>query len=459
MAYTKIIVIRGRLDKCLSYAANEEKTYLETAVDYALDRDKTERVCYETAINCGRDTAYQDMMQTARRWGKQNRVRKGYHVIQSFHPGEVTPEQAHTIGIELAQRLLGGRYEVVVATHLDKASHIHSHFVINTVSFVDGKKFYRSNGDYARMREASDRLCREYGLSVIRRPEGKGKNYSEWSAEKNGKPTNRSQIRADIDRAIGGALTENEFFDALEEMGYELKLTAASGKALQRPSLRPQGSERFYRFDRLGEEYTLDAIESRILERIRRQEPFPEEEQRRYRKYRTEHPPHTKAKGIAALYYYYCYELHILVRFPASAPRLSAAMRQDLRKLDRLDAQTRFLAENQIETAADLDAYRERAGHEITALTAERTDLRNKLKRTVRTGDEAAVMEGKLQIAAISGKIMELQENLKTCDSAQKRAEEIQAQLEALHDERKEKTDELFGRSSGTGREDEPQRR
>ena len=243
----------------------------------------------------------------------------------------------------------------------------------------------------------------------------------------------------------------------LEEMGYELKLTAASGKALQRPSLRPQGSERFYRFDRLGEEYTLDAIESRILERIRRQEPFPEEEQRRYRKYRTEHPPHTE--GIAALYDYYCYELHILVRFPASAPRLSAAMRQDLRKLDRLDAQTRFLAENQIETAADLDAYRERAGHEITALTAERTDLRNKLKRTVRTGDEAAVMEGKLQIAAISGKIMKLQENLKTCDSAQKRAEEIQAQLEALHDERKEKTDELFGRSSVTGREDEPQRR
>ena len=255
-----------------------------------------------------------------------------------------------------------------------------------------------------------------------------------------------------------GSLIHILFCGSRNEFNFDLH-SHTGGKALQRPSLRPQGSERFYRFDRLGEEYTLDAIESRILERIRRQEPFPEEEQRRYRKYRTEHPPHTKAKGIAALYYYYCYELHILVRFPASAPRLSAAMRQDLRNLDRLDAQTRFLAENQIETAADLDAYRERAGHEITALTAERTDLRNKLKRTVRTGDEAAVMEGKLQIAAISGKIMELQENLKTCDSAQKRAEEIQAQLEALHDERKEKTDELFGRSSGTGREDEPQRR
>ena len=242
-------------------------------------------------------------------------------------------------------------------------------------------------------------------------------------------------------------------------MGYELKLTTESGKALQRPSLRPQGSARFYRFDRLGAEYTLDTIESRILERIRRQAPFPEDEQRQYRKYRTEHPPHTKAKGIAALYYYYCYELHIFLRFPASVTRLSAAMRQDLRKLDRLDEQTRFLAENQIETYADLDKYREYADNEITALTAERTGFRNKLKRTARTGDALAVEEVKQQIAAVSGKIKKLQESLKICDSVRQRAEDIRAQLDALQNERKEQEDELFGRSGGTGREDEPQRR
>ena len=167
MAYTKIIVIRGRLDKCLRYAANEEKTYLETAVDYALDRDKTERVCFETAINCGRDTAYEDMTQTARRWGKQNRVRKGYHVIQSFRPGEVTPEQAHAIGAELAQRALGGQYEVVVATHLDR-THLHNHVVFNAVSFVDGKMYRDSFRDYYEgIRGMSDALCRERGLSVI----------------------------------------------------------------------------------------------------------------------------------------------------------------------------------------------------------------------------------------------------------------------------------------------------
>ena len=348
---------------------------------------------------------------------------------------------------------------MLVATHVDKESHIHSHFVINTVSFVDGRKFYRSNEDYAQMREVSDRLCREYGLSVVRRPEGRRENYSAWSAEENGKPTNRSIIRADIDRAVSASLTTAEFFRVLADMGYELKLTAESGKVLQRPSLRPQGSARFYRFDRLGEEYTLDTIESRILERIRRREPFPEDEQRRYRKYRADHPPRTKAKGIAALYYYYCYELHIFLRFPASVQRLSAAMRQDLRKLDRLDEQTRFLAEKQIETYADLDKYQEHASGKITTLTAERAGLRNKLKRTIRTGDGSAVEEVKQQIAGVSGEIRKLQESLKNCESVRQRAEDIWAQLDALQNERKEQENELFGGSGGTGREDEPQRR
>ena len=109
MAYTKILVIHNRLDKCVDYAQDEEKTSLEAAIDYALNREKTERTCFETAINCDRERVYQDMMDTKRRWGKADRRRKGYHVIQSFAPGEVTPEEAHAIGVELAQRLLGDR--------------------------------------------------------------------------------------------------------------------------------------------------------------------------------------------------------------------------------------------------------------------------------------------------------------------------------------------------------------
>ena len=473
MAVTSLWRVRGYIGKVLLYAENPDKTTnpetipsipdanreaLEDVIAYAGREAATNRRQLVTGVNCTAGTARSEMIAVKKRFRKEDGT-IAYHGYQSFRKGEVTPEQAHRIGIRLAEELWGERYQVLVATHVDKESHIHSHFVINTVSFVDGRKFYRSNEDYARMREVSDRLCREYGLSVVRRPEGRRENYSAWSAEKNGKPTNRSLIRTDIDRAIAASLTGAEFFRVLADMGYELKLTAESGKTLQRPSLRPQGAARFYRFDRLGEEYTLDAIESRILERIRRQELFPEDERRQYRKYRTDHPPRTKAKGIAALYYYYCYELHILVHFPDSAPRFSAAMRQDLRKLDRLDEQTRFLAENQIETYADLDKYREYANGEVAARTAERTGLRNKLKRTIRAGDALAVEEMKQQIAGVSGEIRKLQESMKICDSVRQRAEDLRAQLDALQNERKEQEDELFGRSGGAGREDEPQRR
>ena len=473
MAVTSLWRVRGYIGKVLLYAENPDKTTnpetipsaadanreaLEDVIAYAGREAATNQRQLVTGVNCTAETARSEMIAVKKRFRKEDGT-IAYHGYQSFREGEVTPEQAHRIGIRLAEELWGDRYQVLVATHVDKESHIHSHFVINTVSFVDGRKFYRSNSDYARMREVSDRLCREYGLSVVRRPEGRRENYSAWSAEKNGKPTNRSLIRTDIDRAIAASLTEAEFFQTLADMGYELKLTAESGKTLQRPSLRPHGSARFYRFDRLGEEYTLDSIESRILERIRRQEPFPEDEQRQYRKYRAEHPPRTKTKEIAALYYYYCYELHILLRFPASVTRLSAAMRQDLRKLDRLDEQTRFLEENQIETYADLDKYREYANGEVAARTAERTGLRNKLKRTIRAGDALTVEEMKQQIAGVSGEIKKLQESLKICDSVRQRAEDLRAQLDALQNERKEQEDELFGRSGGTGREDEPQRR
>jgi len=473
MAVTSLWRVRGYIGKVLLYAENPDKTAnpetipsaaetnceaLEDVIAYAGREAATNRRQLVTGVNCTAGTARSEMIAVKKRFRKEDGT-IAYHGYQSFREGEVTPEQAHRIGIRLAEELWGERYQVLVATHVDKESHIHSHFVINTVSFVDGRKFYRSNSDYAKMREVSDRLCREYGLSVVRCPEGRRENYSAWSAEKNGKPTNRSLIRADIDRAIAASLTAAEFFQMLTNMGYELKLTAESGKALQRPSLRPQGAARFHRFDRLGEEYTLDAIESRILERIRRQEPFPEDEQRQYRKYRADHPPHTKVRGIAALYYYYCYELHILLRFPASVPRLPASVRQDLRKLNRLDEQTRFLAENRIETYADLDKYREYADGEISTLIAERTELRNKLKRTIRTGDETSILEVKQQIAEVSGEIKKLQESQIICGSVRQRAEDIRAQLDALQNERKEQEDELFGRSGGTGREDEPQRR
>ena len=211
-----------------------------------------------------------------------------YHGYQSFAPGECTPELAHEIGVKLARQLWGDRYQVLVATHLDRENHLHSHFVINTVSFVDGKKFYRSGRDYRAMREASDALCREYGLSVLENPQpGKTKHYAEYQAEQNGKPTWRSLIKRDVDAALRQSMTERQFFHALQRMGYEVKVGADF-------SVRPQGKERFFRLGRnLGENYTPAGIRSRLLEQSR-----PEREYRpQPRKVRIPRPDEARPEG------------------------------------------------------------------------------------------------------------------------------------------------------------------
>ena len=140
MAYDKIIPLRARLDHCLDYVLNEAKSSLSYALAYAENPEKSHQLV--TGVNCQARTAFQEMQATKRRWDKKGGI-LGYHIIHSYAPGEVTPEQAHVAGVEFARRLLGDRYEAVVSTHLDR-EHYHCHIVFNSVSFVDGKK-YRSD--------------------------------------------------------------------------------------------------------------------------------------------------------------------------------------------------------------------------------------------------------------------------------------------------------------------------
>ena len=226
MATTSLWRIKGDIGKVIRYAENSEKTSddsLEELIAYAAREEATNQRQLVYGINVDPAKAREQMLMVKKKFKKEDGT-IAYHGYQSFAEGEVTPETAHEIGRKLAEELWGDRYQVLVCTHLDKTSHIHNHFVINTVSKTDGKKFFRSAQDYQRMQEVSDRLCREYGLSVVKHPEGKGKNYGEWAAEKNGKPTWRSMIRKDIDRAIKASLTEREFFREMEQMGYEFKL-------------------------------------------------------------------------------------------------------------------------------------------------------------------------------------------------------------------------------------------
>ena len=477
MAVTSLWPIKGRIDKVINYARNPEKTteasYEELAslhavdnvVEYAANEMKTERRSYVTCLNCEEETAAHQFIETKKLWqGLSGRDKLGgracYHGYQSFKADEVTAEIAHEIGVKLAQELWGNRLEVVVATHCN-TGHYHTHFVINSVSFRDGIKFHNTPADYARMREASDRLCREYTISVIENPGGRAKNYAEWQAEQNGKPTHRGTIRADIDRAIRASTTERDFLRVMGEMGYQLKIRGKGGKPLKYPALKPLDAGGYFRFHKLGEGYSLDEIKERILHNLQKQVPFPEVVHHPPRRYRVRGKPREKVTGLRALYFRYCYELHIIVKRPASVKRVSFLLREDIAKLDRLDAETRFLGKQHISTIGELTAHRETASAEIDALTAQRQELRKELRRLNRQGEPIAVDEAKGKISAISSRLKALRKGVVLCDGIAQRSGQVRENLgrlvEQKETERKELTQhELFRRRGGAGREAVP---
>lgn len=171
MAITKVIAIRSRLDSRVNYVTNSKKTTLAAGLTYITNPEKTEQSFFVTTINCGSpETAYREMQQVKQRFHNTGGV-LGYHFIQSFAPGEVTPEQAHKIGVAFAREVFGDAYQVVIGTHLDRA-HLHSHIIINSVSFLDGKKYHSSPISYYNtIRKTSDELCKAENLSVLS-PEG-----------------------------------------------------------------------------------------------------------------------------------------------------------------------------------------------------------------------------------------------------------------------------------------------
>ena len=433
MAVTSIWPITGNPNGVIEYAINPAKTSeasreetaalhaIDNVMEYAADDLKTEKRVYVSGVNCQIPYAKEQFLETKRRYKKLG-GRTCFHGYQSFKADEVDADTAHKIGVALAKELWGDRFEVVVATHLN-TDHYHTHFVVNSVSFMDGKKFYNLKSDYQRMREVSDRLCREHKLSVIRDPQGKGKNYAQWSAEKNGKPTYQSITKADIDRAIMASTTMRDFYRVMEQMGYQLKLYTKSGSLLKHPVAIPPGGTKGVRLDRLGYDYTLDGITDRILRNMRKQVPFPEAERQhrgKYR-YRGSFRKYPKATGFRALYLYYCYLLKIIVKKPASVKKVSASLREDIVKLDWIIAQTRFLGANKIETAQDLQSKQTEIQAQIEKLTQQRRDLRIALKRAQRQDDPAQVDALKAQIAALSAEVRKHRKEVKLCDDIAQR--------------------------------------
>ena len=473
MAVTAIWDIKGRVDKVINYVRNPEKTTekgldfaaslhaIDDVLEYVGNDMKTEKRMYVTGINCNEFEAATQFKYTKEHWRKTGGI-VAFHGYQSFLPCEVNPDTAHEIGKKPAQELWGVRSDLVAATPLTR-DHYHNHFKLNSVSYKDGKRYYDQKQTYARMREVSDRLCREYRLSVIEHPENRKKNYGEWIAEKNGKPTMKGKVREDIDRAIAASTTERDFLRVMNEMGYEVVTRTQKGTPLVHPIVKIVDGDKRFRLDNLGEYYELDSIKQRIQNNYRRKDPFPEVKEDKKAPYYHYKEKAEKATGLYALYLHYCYELHIIIYKPASVKKVSAFLREDVTKLDRYIAQADFLGKTGIQTVEELDAYKSEKEERIKQLTESRTGLRNDLKRHVRIGDEKGAEEIKARISELSAEMKTCRKEIGLCTGIAERSAQVKENLEQIkqqENERKEKSNDelLVRRSSRTGRENDPQR-
>ena len=249
MAVTKIKAIRGTLSKAIAYILNPEKTEEKLLV---------------SSYGCASETAAREF-----EWTRKIAEQKGMnpvriiarHVIQSFEIGEVTPELAHEIGKQFADEILGGKYEYVLTTHIDK-DHVHNHLIFNAVDFVDYHAYKSYKRIYYDMREVSDRLCKENGLSVIPPSQNKGMGYKEYTEAKRGTSW-KQKLKQTIDRLVITAKDYDDFLRLMQEAGYEIK----TGKYI---SFRAEGQERFTRSKTIGENYTEERIKERIAGRTPR---------------------------------------------------------------------------------------------------------------------------------------------------------------------------------------------
>ena len=236
------------------------KSTLKAAIDYICNPEKTDGKLLVSSYGCAAETADIEFSWT-RRHAIDKGTNLGRHLIQAFQPGEVTPEQAHEIGMELAKEILGGKYEFVLTTHIDK-DHVHNHLIFNAVDFVDYHAYKSYKRIYYDMREVSDRLCKENGLSVIPPSQNKGMGYKEYTEAKRGTSW-KQKLKQTIDRLVITAKDYDDFLRLMQEAGYEIK----TGKYI---SFRAEGQERFTRSKTIGENYTEERIKERIAGRTPR---------------------------------------------------------------------------------------------------------------------------------------------------------------------------------------------
>ena len=440
MAVTKIWNIKGRAESPLEYITNPEKTQREftesekqalaDVIAYAVDEDKTEQFFYTTGINCSVEFARDQFNATKIRCGKIG-GNVAYHAYQSFREGEVTPDEAHAIGVQLARELWGDRFQMVVATHVNTKC-THNHIVINSVSFKDGLKFHDCKDTYRQLKEASDRICLERGLSVVENPKGKGVNQYVYKMEKAGMPTRYNVARQAIDEAVSLSLNIEEFKYELSKRGYNYRFDP------QRKywTVTPPGGRKPIRIHKLGDDYSRESIERRIYdndpsvrtERLRQQYRQPNNYNLRRRIDRI-----MGRSGLEKLYLRYCYELGYLPKYQQNPTKLHILLKEDLLKCDQYSEQAKLLSRYHVDTEKDLSDLMENIEGKIKELSLGRDELRQTARRVL---PESEINDAKEKIKDLTAEIRELRHELKVCGDIQQRSGHVRENLAVIDRDR-----------------------
>ena len=426
MATTKIWDVSAHVSKLLAYVANKNKTTMKVErgtdteemrlaaemLGLPSDHFATEEKKYVSGINCTPENANEVMLTLLE--GTSLSEIQAYHGYQSFKPGEVDADTAHAIGIQLANELWGEDFPVIVATHIDKG-HVHNHFCLSASGF-SGKRYHDCKASYQLMRDTSDRLCREYGLSVIENPsKDRHKHIAEVHAEKKGIPTIRQQIRADIDAVAKQELLIKYFYNRMRSLGYTFE---RRGEYLR---IKPHGYNKFFRLDKLGAGYTEEDIKARIRNnaRVRQWIPIPY-----YQPTLREKPT-----GLYALYLHYCYLLGEIPKVIHKNPEAYAAIKEDVRRARMYSEQAKFLGKYFLDTKDDLIQHALKVQAQMKALCKERQKLRNKLRWMK---DPAEMQPIREQIFAISDKLKPLRKEFAMCKDIYDRSDDVEKTVERI---------------------------
>ena len=477
MATTGFWPVRGNLKKVLDYADNPDKTtdrkYLDNdlydALRYTENDDKTDERKYVSGVNCTAANAYHEMLLVKKEYGERGKV-IAYHGYQSFKADELTPEQCHVIGIETAKRMWGKDYQVLVTTHLN-TDNLHNHFVVNSVSFRDGKKFRNSIEQHYDLREISDAICKEHGLSVLEnaafsREQSKG---AYWR-EQRGQPTHRTQLKQDVEYCLKYSTDWQTFIQQLEAKGYTFDYTRFSVKA--------ENWKRGIRLNRLG--YSDDAIYERWDQneadpdfRYKYQNHKPRISdsavlistvvEMKYRKrartplnvlyqqdeYERTHPPKQPRSENDKYLDGLVYEMNhtndtvtilvdaifailiALIELASHYTReviLSADLRHELKNYAQFCSDHRFLKENKLHTPDDLESEIAKTEAQIDALDTKRGKVRNQIRHET---DPTVLAENREQRAAITSEITSLRKRVKRVKRIQKDAPRLLNLLKA----------------------------